>query len=444
LNKWTFKGLKEWYYSGGTEMPKEFHVYSTEEWMEHMPGGKKRKYENAFDSVLSPQSKMYCFLKKELLSPKLESDPRIISNRDSKYQVLVSPWVYSYQKALARTWNAENEVCFSSGMSADQLGDWYTACQEEFGQYQNPKIVENDFSRFDSTIQADLLSFEFSIYEQAGCPPEVLELLKKQLFTAGFSPHGHSYSVKGTRKSGDCNTSVGNSLLNGLIALYMARKAGVKKIKLIVVGDDSLIFLDHPDPASIYNTTSYAEFGLKSKTKIHDLNSNEPEYCSGLFYRKKEGGFMFGPKIGRVLFKYGFSTRQKPVALHHKELKGAAIGKIKDVSDLPILSNLYTAVLAKLEHVEARYNDEFRHHIGTHQLWSTDQDGVYDLLTTRYGLTKSDFIDLGKQLDKLELDSFFDDPRFATIIMRDLGVTTEEVYAYQSQIALDVACPNGA
>jgi hypothetical protein len=48
--------------------------------------------------------------------------------------------------------------------------------------------------------------------------------MRAQLETTGFDKFGNKYTVPGNRKSGDPNTSSGNSLVNGMANVYVFAK----------------------------------------------------------------------------------------------------------------------------------------------------------------------------------------------------------------------------
>lgn len=49
-------------------------------------------------------------------------------------------------------------------------------------------------------------------------------ILYRQLYTIGRTPFGDKYERDGMRKSGDANTSVGNTIINGLTHTYCFHK----------------------------------------------------------------------------------------------------------------------------------------------------------------------------------------------------------------------------
>lgn len=80
--------------------------------------------------------------------------------------------------------------------------------------------------------------------------------LFKQLETEGYDKYGNKYEVEGNRKSGDPNTSCGNTIVNGIANAFVfaqesARRRGVDVMKVkfddpeldfnsLILGDDNI------------------------------------------------------------------------------------------------------------------------------------------------------------------------------------------------------------
>jgi hypothetical protein len=100
-------------------------------------------------------------------------------------------------------------------------------------QLNNHFLFENDYTQFDSTISSHALKAEFDIYDAFGvkcCKLPMLNnpminwakyVLNSQLYTIGYDGFGNLYELEGNRKSGDPNTSCGNTIVNGLANAYV-------------------------------------------------------------------------------------------------------------------------------------------------------------------------------------------------------------------------------
>lgn len=62
------------------------------------------------------------------------------------------------------------------------------------------------------------------------------------MYTKGYTPFGDMYEREGMRKSGDPNTSVGNTIINGLTHMYCFHKyyCQVNKLDMLKVANDPM------------------------------------------------------------------------------------------------------------------------------------------------------------------------------------------------------------
>jgi hypothetical protein len=86
------------------------------------------------------------------------------------------------------------------------------------------------------------------------------------------------YDLNGERCSGEYNTSLGNSNTNiGMIKGVM-RKSGITNYRLIVNGDDSVIFIDKKD-LPLFNVNHFTCFGMDPKLDKIAYTFEEIEFC---------------------------------------------------------------------------------------------------------------------------------------------------------------------
>lgn len=195
---------------------------------------------------------------------------RIITPRPEGYQVDVGPTILAYSKQVAASL-AQSNIVYPVGMDALEAAEAFS-----------PSItashgVEGDFSRFDGRLHLFLLAAEYIVYSNAGFPPEVLRLLAHMAYTTGRTISFY-FQYFGRRRSGDPNTSLGNTIIQVLIWIYALAKhwklASPKEVqvhllktdaRLGLMGDDSL-FLDKAafDPTAIFQA-----LGLKYVVKTH-------------------------------------------------------------------------------------------------------------------------------------------------------------------------------
>lgn len=277
-------------------------------------------------------------------------DPRLISGRSAKYQMETGPATYTITKLVASLWHPNNNITYSSGLTAEKVGAWYS---EALSDFSRPIIIENDASRFDSSVSVPALKYEFHVYRRLGMPQSFIRTLRYQYKTWGYTPGGVSFSVPGTRKSGDGNTSVGNTILNAAIMFYCFKQLGCKHFRILINGDDSISVIDEIDYDKVVKVIK--EIWLQAGFEVKVLVYSDPwlaQFCSGRFY-PVEGGYRFAPKIGRLVSKLGFSkdkiTRTYDTLVR---LKGIGLGLQNTVSFLPIAGG-YVANMVNIQ-VEAQ------------------------------------------------------------------------------------------
>ena len=107
----------------------------------------------------------------------------------------------------------------TKGFNQSQLGHWYA---KHLKHYVRPVAITNDGSRWDATMNRRLLKSEYQVYSTYPIRAKPKRALAKSLYkTTGVTKHGIKFSIDDTRKSGDPNTSVGNSIINGTASSFV-------------------------------------------------------------------------------------------------------------------------------------------------------------------------------------------------------------------------------
>lgn len=275
-------------------------------------------------------------------------DPRAIQATSHKANVALGPFMWKTSKELCKIWNSKSRIFYTSGSTAEEIGEWR-------GQFADDvvTIIEIDASRYDAHQGTEAHRTESIFYSKTGIQnyPEASFVFDAQRNTVGFSSHGVFYRVPGKRKSGDPNTSCGNSINNGCCAeaIFIDR---FPDLRMLVNGDDNLLVtrfvLTQDEMISLRNFVidEYFKLGFAVKVKI-STRWSKVEFCSSLFW-PVEDGFVLGPKIGRRLPKIGFSLRKLPV----EQVKGMLLGLMKETKYIPILSDYARLTLKHLSKIK--------------------------------------------------------------------------------------------
>lgn len=311
-------------------------------------------------------------LGKENLDQHKPKAPRLIQGAQPEFICITGPFFMALQMQVKRMWNRDFAIYFTSGATASQISKYIT---KPMGQ-----ILEDDIGAFDSSVHYELCKLELWMTKKFGASPLICQLFDKNNRTHGKTHHGIKYKVLGTRKSGDPFTSVYNSILNGLMHMWAycklrdpgaingySLRSALSEVRMLVQGDDNA--LRHPGER--------LDFGWLLKLLGFDCEAvyrdsfYDLEFCSNIMYGT-DRGFLFGPKVGRVLAKFGYIINP-PANIHpYQILKGIALGFEQSSTYIPLLKALCDRVLTitrswqavqlkefkpKLKYCEAKEND---------------------------------------------------------------------------------------
>jgi len=263
-----------------------------------------------------------------------------------------------------------------------------------------------------------LCDLELWMTKKFGCSPLQYQLFEENIRTHGYTSFGIKYSVKGTRKSGDPFTSVYNSILNGLMHIYVVVTQTGKRlqdvledVKMVVQGDDNL--LRHYGPKLDFRAT-IMNLGFDSES-IYCESYYDAEFCSSIFYDTADGPIL-GPKIGRVLTKMGYfinpPVNEHPLAV----LRGVALGLELASSYVPLLKEIVERVL----YLTRWHNPVYLKTFNLHTLKTSYHVPASDYaLFNRYGLSPHMVDDVRATVSKLRVGSLLDDPYLWLLLDRD-------------------------
>lgn len=304
-------------------------------------------------SVINKWCERKSFVKVENLLYKTDKGvkdkpPRLIQGAQPEFIVLVGPWISALQKSIKEDWNCNNFICFTSGVDSRKAAKLATKFD---------KWLEDDVSHWDASCCEKLLKFEHWLFSKFGIPIAVSQLIQKNINTKGKTTHKIKYKRKGCRKSGDPYTSLGNSILNGLIHLYIyctLTKKSVARARLcitmLVQGDDNLLNMSSGE-AEINWKQEMAKFGFEA-VAVYKTERSLVEFCSMRMYSVKEG-VVFGPKPGKVMAKFGVFCDANIKTNALETLRGTALGLIPSSYHIPPLKVLIDRVLNLTKHVGA-------------------------------------------------------------------------------------------
>lgn len=215
------------------------------------------------------------------------SDPRNISPRNDSTLVTLGPYFSAVEhRAMSLPFLIKGCDIQSRAERMSNLLGW-------------PHYYEIDYSRFDLSISVELLSqFEHSWVALTYSPdahPLFWQTLVATLTTSGFSEYGVTYSLPGSRCSGDPHTSIGNGLLNAFLTWLVTHD---KNSVFYCEGDDGIIASREPilDEIEII-----PDLGFMLKIDHYD-HINDCSFCGMYLYEDRASLGMYSDPM-RTLSK---------------------------------------------------------------------------------------------------------------------------------------------
>jgi len=270
-----------------------------EDFVNYYTGRRRAIYQRAVDGlavkpVRPRDATLSTFVKAEKVnwSAKPDPAPRVIQPRNPRYNVELGRYLLPIEK---KVYKAIDEVFGSptvmSSYNAQQLAD---ILHSKWSQFDKPVCVGMDASRFDQHVSTQALRFEHDLYYNIfGKAPFLQQLLSWQLDNRGraYASDGRFYYRKrGSRMSGDMNTSLGNKFLMCAMAHAYISQLGVK-VDFANNGDDCLLFLEAKHLHLLSGLQAYfRDFGFKivTETPVYEFEHVEfcqtkPLYCNGVW-----------------------------------------------------------------------------------------------------------------------------------------------------------------
>jgi hypothetical protein len=312
-------------------------------WNAKFDTNKQRKHVVAWEDLKTTPLNKKDFVRKQFVKRELtmkggespeEFDPRSILACTDRLNVSLGPFVAKASAQLKEKWNPHSRICYSAGMTAEEIGEW----RAQFGD-EKVTILETDEKRYDSHQDKNAYRATSRLNKRMGIDQHgdasFAYTANKQ--TAGWSSAGVRFKVDDIMGTGIANTSYGNSYLNALKIAFALSRFGITDFYILVHGDDSLVVIrGHYSVSFLSNLRGgflsiQRSLGFETKLKI-STEWSQVEYCSSLFW-PVEGGYVLGPKIGKRLPKIGFSLTK----LDEGEVKGMLLGLSVEAGFVPVL-----------------------------------------------------------------------------------------------------------
>lgn len=263
-------------------------------------------------------------------------EDRGIQFRSPTYNAALARQLHNIEKRLyARARNDDGTPQIAKGRSPLERGIILAAMTKEFAK---PLFILMDHSRFDAHVNAKLLKQEHKFYLRARrYHKELVWLLKQQEANIGFSHGGIVYRTTAKRASGDMNTGLGNSLLNLAMIRSWLAKNRIRKYRIFLDGDDSVVIIEDVHRDCVGSISSHMlNLGMVTEVEV----TNELEHAE--FCQSRICWGSLGPVMVRNPFKTLDVLTKSPRVLDDVQSRGvlaaSALGELMQAPGVPIIA----------------------------------------------------------------------------------------------------------
>lgn len=416
-------------------------------WARRYNGHKRELYEEAIEDdenegvdVLVSRT-MEAFNKREIVF-KLKA-PRLIVGSKPSFSAKVGPKLYTSSSILKSAWGGSAcpyanvqpfpGLYYTAGMNKNALGALYDEMIAIFGD--DCSVGNFDFSKYDAHLQECHLESErlfykhvFGYYSDAELKSFFSGLDGQMTRTGVIKCRDGTLKCKihAARKSGDQNTSVGNSFLNVCFHTYVLNSFGIdvfkemkaRRLAIWVMGDDCLVWLHksiRPPPVQ--------EYVAKMKTLGMEIKGDwyyprDIDYCSNLFIPALEGT-VATQFLGRNICKAYISLHKYGQEKSRYWTKQVSMAYRQDFSHVPFMYNYHNRIYQECKsakHVRIQVDSYDGKHVEHASTFHADRFNQF--MMDRYGVDAKEC----ERLASLHPHEFIADPvvdRFVDVDVRE-------------------------
>lgn len=321
-----------------------------EEFVESRPKGKYQLYTQALQELLDQRKlcpkdvHVNIFIKWELVASS-DKDPRIISPRSPKYNILLGQYInknneLAVYKGIDTLWGEETvfKHCTLPAMAAQIVRKWHS--------FSCPVAVGLDASRFDQHVSRQALNFEHSVYRFLFPGDSELNTLLRCQIVNYCKGKGDifDFEYKATgRMSGDMNTSVGNVILMTSVLLHWREILGLN-FKLVNNGDDSVAIMDVSELPRFLDGFDlfFVAYGFNMVAEEPVYHVEHIEFCQMKPVQLDRGWMMV--RKPQSVFKDMIAISTRGVANYHNYLRDVGLCGLSLYADCPLVGTFYSVL----------------------------------------------------------------------------------------------------
>lgn len=264
---------------------KTVHLSSTRQIVNSYTGGKRKIYERAEKEVLRVSydkswHKVRMFVKpdKHDICTIKDKVPRAIQYRRPEFNLKLAQYLRPLEKKLFNFVEEDGTRVFAKCRNLQERAQ---DILDIFSKFEDPIVISTDHSKFDSFVNVHHLRAIHRFYLKIFPSKTLQSLLSRQIENRGFSIQGLKYKVRGTRMSGDYDTSLGNCVLNYVVLKAWLAYCGIKG-KVYIDGDDAVVVIERTDLSKVKKEI-FKKLGFETKVEIESVDNFE--FCQARLIR---------------------------------------------------------------------------------------------------------------------------------------------------------------
>lgn len=262
--------------------PKNLYACTFGEVIDGYCGAKKQLYIQALQQIKDQGMLPKDFAVKMFVKPdKYETGaiatktPRAIQYRSPKFNLQFSRYIkpfehYVYANVTLGNWTKTRAIV--KGLNNYERAELFL---EKVAAFRKPRFYLIDHAKFDSTIRKEHLRTTHRKYAKAFHSKNLMKYCRAQLSNKGYTKGGIVYKTQGTRMSGDPDTGLGNSVVNGDCLHEWLYLNGVTKYEIMLDGDDSIVIVED---GKEMNNTYFSSLGFETVIES-TLDIQRVEFC---------------------------------------------------------------------------------------------------------------------------------------------------------------------
>lgn len=223
--------------------------------VERYSGAKKHLYTIACQSLMRKgytveDAMLASFTKFE--KQDLSKASRVINPRSRRYNLLLGKYLKDAEKSIFKSinqvWGSHTPHTVIKGLDCVESAK---VAKAKWDRFKKPVGVGLDAKKFDMHVSGEALEYEHGFYNLVYNTPELAMLLKAQINNKGkaYCDDGTvEFAMRGTRSSGDLNTSLGNCIIMCAAIWALCKALGIEA-ELMNNGDDCVVIMEATDLA---------------------------------------------------------------------------------------------------------------------------------------------------------------------------------------------------